>query len=486
LNAVMRLRHLRVLVVVSRRCCLDQGRFVVISFIQSFTGADTVRRLGPAITLLLVMQQGMAGVIEIYPGDSFDTAVDGLQPGDTLIVHEGAYNEDGRIAITSAGTAAAPILITGAPNEAKPVINGTNPKHNVMVIEGAVSYVTVRGLEITGTGDGINLSGNIHHVTIEDNHVHDVTGVGLNFRSSMSHLLVRRNHIHDTHDTAEGMYIGCNYSGCRVTDSIFEQNLVHDTGSDAGDSQGDGIELKQGSYNNIIRDNVIFNTRWPCIILYGTDGNPRNVVEGNVAWNCGDTGIQIQGEAVVRNNILFNTQGWGEGLTSQNHQSTVTDLEIVNNTIVGGGGAECMVLRNWSGKANMVLANNALYCDGSTALRFVSGSAGVTVSANLTVGSVSGTSGGTVSGRSTAQDFINAGALNVWPSADSPLRGAANPAHTPGDDFNRNSRSAPSDVGAYEADAVGANPGWAIQAAIKLLGPGDSIAPAAPTDVRVE
>ena len=443
------------------------------------------RKICIFIGLMLFVQQGWADTFEIYPGDSFDTAVDGLSPGDTLIVHEGTYNEDGRITISVAGTQALPVLITGAEGETKPVINGTNPNHNVMVMEGNVSYLTIRGLEITGTGDGINLSGNIHHVTIEDNHIHDVTAVALNFRSSMNNLLVRRNHIHDTHDTAEGMYIGCNNSACRVTDSIFEQNLVHDTGSAPGDSQGDGIELKQGSYNNIIRDNVIYNTRWPCILLYGTDGNPQNIVEGNVMWNCGDSAIQIQGEAKVRNNILFNTSGAGEGLTSRNHQSSVTNLQIVNNTIVGAAGAQCMVLRNWSDKPNMVVANNALYCDGNSALNFVSGSSGVAVSNNVVVGSVSGTGGGTLPGRSTAQDFIDANALNVWPGLDSPLRGAANPAFTPGDDFNKSSRVNPSDVGAYEADSLAGNPGWAVQAAFKQLGPGDFIAPAAPTDLTV-
>ncbi len=261
---------------------------------------------------------------------------------------------------------------------------------------------------------------------------------------------------------------------------------MHDTGSSADDSQGDGIELKQGSYNNIIRDNVIFNTRWPCILLYGTDGNPQNIVEGNVVWNCGDSAMQIQGEAIVRNNILINTGGAGEGFVSMNHQSTVTNLQVVNNTIIGASGAQCMVLRSWSGKSNMVVANNALYCEGNTALKFVNGSSGVTVANNVVVGSVSGSSGGTIPGRGTVQDFVDAKALNVWPSVGSPLRGAANSALTPTDDFNKSSRNNPSDVGVYEADSSASNPGWAVQEAFKLLGPGDFIAPAAPTNLTVD
>jgi hypothetical protein len=52
--------------------------------------------------------------------------------------------------------------------------------------------------------------------------------------------------------------------------------------------------------------------------------------------------------------------------------------------------------------------------------------------------------------------------------------------------LNKTSRSAPSDAGAYEADSLASNPGWAIQAAIKLLGPGDFTAPAPPTDLTVD
>jgi len=114
----------------------------------------------------------------------------------------------------------------------------------------------------------------------------------------MDHITARRNEIYDTNDTGEGMYIGCNDGTCSVHDSLFENNYIHDT---LAAEQGDGIEVKKGSYANIVRDNVIHDTHYPCIIAYGTQGNARNVIERNVVWNCAEAGMQVAADAVIRN-----------------------------------------------------------------------------------------------------------------------------------------------------------------------------------------
>src|SRR6185295_20059410 len=59
---------------------------------------------------------------DLYPGSSFETAVESLTPGDTLTVHAGTYDGTGRISISVPGTAAKPVLVRGASGEAKPLI----------------------------------------------------------------------------------------------------------------------------------------------------------------------------------------------------------------------------------------------------------------------------------------------------------------------------------------------------------------------------
>src|SRR2546425_5754435 len=175
------------------------------------------------------------------------------------------------------------------------------------------------------------MSGTDSFITLEDLVIHDID-VGINFRNSMNNITVRRNHIYNTGiggGTGEGMYVGCNDATCIVSNSLIEQNWVHD--SLPGTSQGDGIEVKVGSHSNIIRDNVIYNRFYPGILVYGTGGNPVNVIEGNVVWNSLE-GISALSDAVVRNNIVFNS---GCGLCLYNHVQVAQrkNLTAVHNTL---------------------------------------------------------------------------------------------------------------------------------------------------------
>lgn len=402
-----------------------------------------------------------AATVEIFPGDSFETAAEALQPGDTLIVHEGTYTHGNRIAIDVAGTVQSPAIIEGAAGEAKPLIVLTSSGNNVIDIEGA-TYLTIRGLEITANNlsgaDGINMRSNPSFITLEDLEIHDIS-VGINFRSSMNNITVRRNEIYNTNDTGEGMYVGCHDGSCAVTDSLIEFNWIHDT---ASADQGDGIEIKRGSHSNVIRDNVIHDTNYPCIILYGTDGNPRNVVERNVMWDCADSAIQAAADTVFRNNILI--PGSGDGFTSQPHAGAdPRNLEFVHNTIIGGD--TCIRLNSWDGKPGMVFANNAVYCPNDSFS--IGGTTGVVVSGNVFLPRPGAfPSSGNTDGRSIAQDFLDASGLNVYPTMDSPLIGAGDPAYAGSDDFNGDARSGAVDAGAY-AWSGAANPGWTVAAGFK-------------------
>jgi parallel beta-helix repeat protein len=399
---------------------------------------------------------------QLNPGSSFEAAVESLVPGDTLNVHAGTYDGTGRISITVQGSAAQPVLVRGAPGEARPLITrpAGSTAQNTINIEGA-SYLTLSGLEISGNGDGINLNLNPHHITIEECEVHHVS-VGVNFRSSMHHVTVRRTHIHDTGVdgyTGEGLYVGCNDGSCAVSESVIENNWIHDT---MLASQGDGIEIKLGSWGNLVRDNVIYNTKYPGILLYGTMGNARNIVERNVLWNNGDSGIQAAADAVIRNNIILDSPG--NGFNSQDHNGvTPNRLEFVNNTIVGG--SPVLRLSNWANKQGMVLANNAFYSTGGYAVGSLSG---VVVTGNVAYPATTALpSTGVVSGYGRSIDFVDVVNRNLYPAPGSKLIDAGNAAYAPPDDFNGTPRTGTPEAGAYTW-TQNANPGWPVTPGFKV------------------
>jgi hypothetical protein len=258
------------------------------------------------------------------------------------------------------------------------------------------------------------------------------------------------------------MYLGCNSNTCRVANSLIEWNYVHHTNGPTV-VQGDGIELKEGSYGNVIRHNVIHDTNYPGIITYSTAGNGApNIIEGNVIWNTNDYAIQSAADAVIRNNVVL-----GSSISLQAHQSgSPSNQTIVHNTVIGAS----IDVRNVVGP--VVVANNAVYSTSGAAIRLLSGTLSlVTVAGNVGAGGLSGGSSGFTTGGGIGADFV-AGHYNgtppidLFPTAGSALRSTGTTTHVTQEDFNGASRSGVADAGAYKYQA-GGNPGWTLTAGFK-------------------
>jgi hypothetical protein len=450
--------------------------------------AATHLKIACLLTLLALIHyfscdRAFGETVEIFQGDSFQSAAENLKPGDTLIIHEGTYSDSGRISISVKGTSTSPVTIKSAENEARPVITRAAwaPMQNTINIEGA-RYLTIKGLEITGNGgDGINLNSNPAYITIEDLVIHEVD-VGVNFRSSMHDITVKRNHIYHTGidgGTGEGMYVGCNWAECIVSDSVIENNWIHD--NLPGTSQGDGIEVKVGSHSNVIRDNVIYNMSYPGIFVYGTQANPPNIVEGNVIWNCLE-GIYAVADASVRNNIILQS-GTGLSLYSHEQVSQFKNVSAVHNTIYD---CDDGVYVRWGGQ-QMILANNAIYCRGKTAINGESGISG-TVRSNYIEGAIIGDSIDNFRffyGGSSSETFQNAPDKDFRPKNGSVLVGNAISDFAPLKDFNGARRTPPHDVGVYEKEGLAANPGWNISPGFKGTAGYDNTPPSPPKNLRI-
>jgi hypothetical protein len=342
------------------------------------------------------------------------------------------------------------------------------------------SHLVIRGLTFTRGSHGIRLM-NSDFVTIEDCEVFETGDVAISANAGGTYegLQILRNHIHHTNGTGEGMYLGCNNDGCRVANSLIEGNYIHDTNRSTV-VQGDGIELKEGSYGNIIRDNVIHDTKYPGILVYSTVGNGEaNVIERNVIWNVSDNTVQIAADAVFRNNIVLGN------VAMQSHQSgSPANITFVHNTVIAPGNA--VEARNITGP--ILIANNAVYSQ-SQAIRLVSGDLSqVQLAGNVGQGGTSGFSTGFSQGNGISVDlsdghFGGTPPIDPFPSAGSALIAAGVPEYAVADDFNGEARSGTADVGAYKFINSG-NSGWSISANFKVVA--SSKTPQPPADLKAD
>jgi hypothetical protein len=419
-----------------------------------------------------------AATIEIHPSstesceEEFEAIANKLQPGDELVLHDGIYSQGCRRTITVKGEPDGPIVIRAA-EEARPLImrspKSNAAENNIEIVDS--SYLVIRGLRFRGGSIGVRIVRG-SHLTLEDNEIFETqnNAVAINSGDTDS-LILRRNHIHHTGlylfgpTEGEGMYIGCHDGSCKVTNSLFEGNYIHDLRA-TSDGGNDGIEIKVGSYGNVVRDNVIHNTNigkeYPCIFVYG-GGPERNIVEGNAVWNCGE-GIQVVADAIIRNNLVLKSAIAGIVAAPHAANRRVRNVTIVNNTIVGH--PRCLDIR-WEGAENMILANNAVFCpDGSAVNGTGFDGKGVIIRANFVEGVLIGThldKERFLPGGNLARALVFTDPFDVWPRPKSVLIGKGDARFAPRRDFNAAPRGVKSvDVGAYEARTLIANPGWKV------------------------
>lgn len=384
-------------------------------------------------------------------GSSLAKAIRALQPGDMLRVSAGRFSVAQKLNLDARGTAKTPIWIVGDDADDLPVITRPDARQNVLNAgeRSRTEYVCLRHLEFTGGSTLIRFH-DCHHIWLDQCHLHHpgAEGITTNTRNT-SHLFITRNHFHhftNPKATGEAMYLGANHGKAVMSYTVIADNHVHDC---AG-KQGDGIEVKQGSHHNWIFRNHVHDTKYPCIIAYGTSGNGVNVIEQNICYRSNDNVLQVQGEAIVRNNLLMAAAG--AGFASTDHQGKTTNLTFVHNTIISR--KRGVNLSSWHNRRNMIFANNAVYTDRGDAIRFPNGASEVVISGNVLVGRISGVKTGYTRGKGLA-DFSrvswNGNHRNAMPTRDSPLIGGGDVNYALSVDIAGNKRGERVTVGAFEA-----------------------------------
>ncbi len=326
-----------------------------------------------------VRVDAVAGAKDTANGERLRKAIESLVAGDRLEVGSGTYSVDRLWEVNISGTAEAPIWIVAA-QDAQVTITRPDSKQNILNLGRSkkVQYVVLRGLEFSGGSHGIRL-GKCTNIWIDQCHIHHTGEVCLSANSDdTSHVYLTQNTIHDGGGTAEGLYLGGNHGEVIMSESVIALNHVYNCRG----SQGDGIEIKQGSWGNRIAENRVHDCNYPCITVYGTGGKPQNIIERNVCYRSMDSAMQVQGEAIVRNNLLID--GKNAAFASTDHQAKTTNLQVVHNTLVNTNHA--FRGGSWNARENMVLANNVIYSKQQNALHFANGAAGVTIVGNVVLG----------------------------------------------------------------------------------------------------
>ncbi len=383
-----------------------------------------------------------AGATAEQAGAALVQAVEALKPGDKLEIAAGTYSVERMWDMRAAGTADAPVWIV-AKEEGKVIITRPDDHQNVLNVgQGApVKFLCLRGLEFTGGSHGVRL-GRCSDVWMDRCHIHHTGEVCLSANSgATSRLFLTRNHIHHGEGHGEGMYLGSHEGNAVMSESVIALNHVHDCRG----SQGDGIEVKPGSWGNLVAENHIHDCNYPCITVYGTGGKAVNIIERNLCYNSGDNVMQVQGEAIVRNNVMIN--GKGAGFASTDHVGKTLNLQVIHNTIINT--AHAFRGGSWNAREGMVLANNILYSRDGNALHFANGSAGVTIAGNVVLGD--GPMVGCVKGRGL-EDFLkvtwDAAQHEATPTATASLA-HADPKFLTDTDFNGKPRAGRLTSGAF-------------------------------------
>ncbi|PYU60108.1 MAG: hypothetical protein DMG55_11780 [Acidobacteria bacterium] len=309
------------------------------------------------------------------PWRTIQHAANMVQPGDTIYVYGGTYNET--VTINASGNSTAGYITFQSYPGQTAIIDGTglavNGQTGLINIQDQ-SYLVVRGFEIrnystSSTANvpiGIYITGADSYIQILNNHIHNIKtsasgcnanalGIavyGDNGSSSINNLTISGNELdHMTTGCSETMSLDGNVQYWTVSD-----NLIHDNnniGIDAIGFEGvspnpstdqarDGLIVGNTVYNITSYGNPAYGNQYAADGIY-VDGGTRITIERNVVHNT-DLNVELASEhsgkvtsyVTVRNNLIY--QGNSVGISIGGYASNVGGTDhctIVNNTLWG-------------------------------------------------------------------------------------------------------------------------------------------------------
>lgn len=277
-----------------------------------------------------------------------------LIPGDMLLISPGVYSFQTRLDLKLIGTEEFPIVIQGEGTGV--VFTRNDESENVINVKDS-QFAGIGCIEVTGGSSGVRIQ-SASNLMIYNSTIHDVGNVGIALNShDTSAIYIVDNEIFGTRGHGEGIYAGSHDGASQTNGSFFVGNYIHDLASDP-DSQGDGIEIKNRSYNNTVKWNYISETRYPGITIY-TAGehtkDPNKIIE-NVVVDSMDSGIQATGDALIQNNWI---SGKMTGISSKPFGNLQPrNLSILGNTVLTD--THCIKAKDWY-RSDILVVNNFMF-----------------------------------------------------------------------------------------------------------------------------
>jgi len=309
--------------------------------------------------------------------------INAANPGDTVWVKPGEYNES--VVFSKSGSATnAYITLIG---EDGAIIDGTG-KGELGISISNQNYIRVIGLEIqnfsgTNTPIGISVNGSSSDIEILNNKVHNIdndngNAHGIAFygtaNTPISNVVVKGNEIYNCKlGSSESMVFNGN-----VTNFVVSDNIIHDNdniGIDFIGFERTGPIGFDRARNGVCSHNTVYNISSLNNPAYGgdrsadgiyIDGGEDITIERNTVYDC-DIGIEVASEhqgknaqnIVVRNNFVsgsYLTNIMTGGYAS--NKGNAVNIFILNNTTYHGAQGELAIQYN----GNNITIENNIFC----------------------------------------------------------------------------------------------------------------------------